>query len=324
MDRKASEDDASGRDQLMLSEIFQKPKPVIGTVQLLPLPASPGWNGRMEPCLARAEQEVTAFTSGGVDGILLENTYDTPYLLDRIDPAGAIAMALIAKHAMQFSSLPFGLSVLGNDPESALAIAVNIQAPFIRVPVLVGGVITDTGMAEGKLQSLVSYKQKLKPLMAPRFLVDISLNHFVPGRIQSLMGGAGPAGSPGSPGGPARGFLPSDFLVNHLKQVATTIEKYDLAHGLILSGKEVTPQILRTLKEATRTPIFIEDPVSLEQMSFEKVPAYEDCVDGFILTESVKKPTIAGLDPRPSVDLMRVEEFMQSLAPGVGMFPGRG
>lgn len=289
----------------MLAEIFQKPKPVIGTVQLLPLPASPGWSGRMDPCLARAEQEVTAFTSGGVDGIILENTHDTPYRVDRIDPAGAIAMALIAKHAMQFSSLPFGVSVLGNDPESALAVALNINAPFIRVPVLVGGVITDTGMAEGKLQALVAYKQHLKPLMAPRFFVDISLNHFVPGRIQSLMGG-----------GPQRGFVPSDFLVSHLRQVATTIEKYELAHGLILSGKEVSPQILTALKESTQTPLFVEDP-----QNWEALVDYESCVDGFILSDSVKKPVIAGLDPRPSVDLTRVEEFMQLLRPHAMAFP---
>ncbi|MBY0402941.1 MAG: phosphorybosylanthranilate isomerase, partial [Cyanobacteria bacterium] len=89
----------------MLSEIFQKPKPILGTVQLLPLPGSTSWNGRMEQVMGRAEQEATALASGGVDGLLLENSYDAPHRLDRIDTAAAIAMALIAKRMVQFTKI---------------------------------------------------------------------------------------------------------------------------------------------------------------------------------------------------------------------------
>jgi predicted TIM-barrel enzyme len=279
----------------MLSEIFQKPKPILGTVQLLPLPGSSGWSGRPDPGVARAEQEATALASGGVDGILLENSYDTPHLLDRIDPAGAIAMALMARRIMQFTSVPLGVSVLGNDPETAFAIAINVGAPFIRVPVLVGSVITDTGLAEGRLQNLVAYKNLLKPVSPPKLMVDISLNHFVPGRIQSLIGS------------PQKGFVPSDFLIAHLKQVASSIEKYDLAHALILSGREINPAILEALKGSVQLPIFVEDPAA------EDLEIIYNLADGLLLTHSIKKHPIPGLDPRTSVDMVKVEELVAQL-----------
>mgnify|MGYP005685173691 CR=1 FL=1 len=56
----------------MVTEIFEKPKPIIGTIELLPLPGSPGWNGHLEQVISRAEQEATALASGGVDGIVRE------------------------------------------------------------------------------------------------------------------------------------------------------------------------------------------------------------------------------------------------------------
>lgn len=280
----------------MLSEIFQKPKPVVGTVQLLPLPGSTGWNGRIEQVTARAEQEATALSSGGVDAIILENHYDAPHRLDRIDTAGAIAMALIAKRVMQFTSVPLGISVLGNDPETAFAIALNVNAAFIRVPVLVGSIVTDTGIAEGRLQSLVAYKNELKPLAAPKLIVDISLNHMVPGRILSLMAGS------------QRGVMPVDFLVNHLRQVANTIEKYELAYALVVSGKEINPEILQRLKEKVSLPLMIEDPMPTEHLQ-----GYYDLADGILLSDTIKKPTIAGLDPRTSVDMIKVEEMISQL-----------
>ncbi|NEP29221.1 BtpA/SgcQ family protein, partial [Moorena sp. SIO3I6] len=42
----------------------------IGVVHLLPLPTSPRWGGSLQAVIDRAEQEVTALGSGGVDGVI--------------------------------------------------------------------------------------------------------------------------------------------------------------------------------------------------------------------------------------------------------------
>lgn len=285
----------------MLSEIFQKPKPLIGTVQLLPLPGSTEWNGRFEPLFARAEQEAAALTSGGIDGILLENAFDTPHRLDRVDPASAIALAMVAQQINKFTNVPLGISVLRNDPETALAVAINVQAGFIRVPVLVGSVITDTGLAEGKLQSLAEYKNLLKPLAAPKIFADISLNHLVPGRIQSLM--SGPQKAPGQQ------FVPADFLINHFKQVAAIIEHHGMAHALVLNGREIMPSLLKALKETISLPLFVEDPET------KSLSEYYELADGLIFCNSIKKDPVAGMDPRPTVDMLKVEEHILTLRP---------
>lgn len=292
----------------MLSEIFKKPKPIIGTIQLLPLPGATDWNGRFEPVMSRAEQEATALASGGVDGIILENTYDTPHRLERIDTAAAIAMAMIARRVSKFTPLPLGISVLRNDPVSAFAVAMNVSASFIRVPVLAGSVITENGLTEGRVQELAEYKQRLKPLESPRIFADVSLNHLVPGRILSLISGPQRGGD--------KGFNPADFLISHLKQVATTVEQYDMAHALVLNGREVTPPILQALKASVSIPIFVEDPGPPDALA-----AYYEISDGILLSNSVKKPAIPGMDPRPSVDMLKVEEMVLTLRPQTHVQP---
>src|SRR6476659_584365 len=99
----------------MLAEIFKKPKPIIGKIQLLALPGAPGWDGQWDVLTARAEQEATALATGGVDGLIIENFHDTPYTTGRMDTAGSIAMAMLTRRIKQFTSLPIGISVLQND-----------------------------------------------------------------------------------------------------------------------------------------------------------------------------------------------------------------
>ncbi|HEY9707936.1 MAG TPA: BtpA/SgcQ family protein [Oculatellaceae cyanobacterium] len=58
-----------------LHQIFKTPNPIIGVVHLLPLPTSPRWGGNLKAVIDRAEQEVTALASGGVDGVIVENFF---------------------------------------------------------------------------------------------------------------------------------------------------------------------------------------------------------------------------------------------------------
>ena len=94
-----------------LNQIFKTHNPIIGVVHLLPLPTSPRWGGSLKAVIDRAEQEATALASGGVDGIIVENFFDAPFVKDRVDPAVVSAMSLIVQRLMQMVTLPIGINV---------------------------------------------------------------------------------------------------------------------------------------------------------------------------------------------------------------------
>lgn len=263
----------------MNSKVFGKPKPLIGVLQLLPLPGSAGWNGKIHQVIARAEQEAAALATGGVDAILVENTFDAPYTADRMDSAGAIAMGLIIRRIMHFTHLPIGISVLRNDPETALAIAMNVGAKFIRVNLLTGAAISEAGILQGKYRQLVEYHQRLKVEDIAVF-ADISLERTLP-----LVGGA------------------STEAVS-LKSLAKQAMDPGGADGLILTDHRLTPEVIRELKQVLDAPVFYDFPHGMSH-----VGPYLEASDGLIVAGCIKKSSNVAQDACPTVDLTKVEEL---------------
>src|SRR5947209_3485494 len=137
----------------MQFEIHENKKTVIGVIQLLPLPGSLNWEGNLAHVAARADQEAATLTSSGVDAILVENSFgsywDTSCRSDRLSRAGAAAFTLILQRIRHFSPLPLGVTVRPNDAAAALELAFINNAAFIRIPLLLGVGISDTGLMEG-------------------------------------------------------------------------------------------------------------------------------------------------------------------------------
>lgn len=65
-----------------LTEVFAKDRVVIGTIHLLPLPGSPQYDqgGGDRAILARALSDADTYAAGGVDGLIVENSGDLPFL----------------------------------------------------------------------------------------------------------------------------------------------------------------------------------------------------------------------------------------------------
>ena len=281
----------------MLRDTLGQSKPVIGTVHLMPLPGSAKWQGQLGPVIERAEQEAMALASAGVHALLLENTFDAPFPQQHIDTAGAIAMAQIAHHIQHLTPLPLGITVYQNNPEAALAVALNVGASFIRVPVMVGTMITEAGMIAGRLHELCAYRDKLKlPPDAVRIFADISTHHVVPApSMQS------PWRSPDA----------------YLLRVAQAIAKHNVAHGLIVSQAELPPEAIATLNEALVLPILVGDTFTPETIG-----AYHAAANGILLGSGIQKALpnarMASHEPfdHPAVDVIKVERLMHALQTG--------
>jgi uncharacterized protein len=263
----------------MNSKVFEKPKPLIGVLQLLPLPGSLGWTGKIGPVIARAEQEAAALATGSIDGILVENTCDAPYASGRMDMAGAVAMGLIIRRIMHFTHLPIGVNVLRNDPETALAIAMNVGAKFIRVSLLTGAALCEEGLISGKYAELATYKQRLHAHGISVF-ADISLEKTVP-----LTGGH------------------SSALT--LKSLARQALDPGAADGIILTDSRLTPTEIREVAQHVDAPVFYDYSYPLSQ-----VGEYLEASSGLVVSSVIKKSSVISGDARPTVDLTKVEELM--------------
>lgn len=260
-----------------LKQIFKTANPVIGVIHLLPLPTSPRWEGSLQAVVDRAEQEATALASGGVDGIIVENFFDAPFVKDSVDPAVVSAISLVVQRLKNLVTLPIGINVLRNDARSAMAIATCVQAQFIRVNVLTGVMATDQGLIEGQAHQLLRYRRELGSDV--KIFADVLVKH------------ARPLGSP-----------------NLTTAVQETIER-GLADSVILSGWTTgRPPSLEDLELASAaangTPVFIGSGAS-----WENIPQLIQAADGVIVSSSLKRRGRI----EQAIDPIRVSQFVEAM-----------
>lgn len=270
-----------------LIQIFKTANPVIGVVHLLPLPASPRWQGDLAAVVARAEQEATALAAGGAHGLVVENFFDAPFSKSQVDPVVVSAMTLVVERLKQLVTLPIGINVLRNDARSALAIATCTEASFIRVNVLTGVMATDQGLIEGEAHDLLRYRRELG--CDVKILADVLVKHATPLGIPNLSA-----------------------------VVEDTIYR-GLADGVILSGWATgRPPDVEDLKlaraAAGNTPVFIGSGASVGNIS--ELIRY---ADGVIVSSSLKRK---GQIEQP-IDPIRVREFVTALGQGLAAHPSQ-
>jgi membrane complex biogenesis BtpA family protein len=143
-------------------EIFDVEKPIVGMIHLLPLPGSPRYDGRgLHRIVDRALRDAKALEAGGIDGLIIENFGDTPYLKVKVGPETISAMASITKEVIEVVEVPVGVNVLRNDAKAALAIAYAAGGKFIRVNVFTEAIVGDQGIIEACAPELIRYRRRL-------------------------------------------------------------------------------------------------------------------------------------------------------------------
>jgi len=76
---------------------FEKDKSLIGTVHLAPLPGSRGSKHDPDTILDAALADATAYMGGGVDGLIVENFGDAPFVPGSVEPHTVAYMTLIVR-----------------------------------------------------------------------------------------------------------------------------------------------------------------------------------------------------------------------------------
>ncbi len=158
--------------------LFGDRKPVIACIHLLPLPGSPRYAGRIGPVYDAALEEAELFRRAGVEGLLVENFRDIPFVPDRVPPETVAAMAAVTREVVRAAGLPVGVNVLRNDALAALAVATAAGAHFIRVNVHLGAAVCDSGILEGKGHETLRRRAALNsPVL---LFADLRVKHAAP------------------------------------------------------------------------------------------------------------------------------------------------
>lgn len=158
-----------------LKNIFGKDKNIIiGAVHFPPLFGSVEFTS-FDVALKNAVEDLLAFEKGGVDGIIIENNYDTPHKIF-VEKETIHLMIELGKEIKRKTKLPLGVSVLWNDYKAALTIAKEIGGQFIRVPVFVDNVKTSYGDIFGNPREILEYRKKIEAKDIELF-TDIHVKH---------------------------------------------------------------------------------------------------------------------------------------------------
>ena len=166
-------------DMRETNQLFNHPKPIIGVIHLPPLIGTPQSRQPFREIRARALSDAKVLIDNGIDGVIIENYGDAPFLPDSVEPHTVAALALVTDEIRErYPQIAIGINVLRNDAKSAMAIATVTDANFIRVNVHTGAMLTDQGVMEGKAHETLRYRSTLKSEV--KIFADIAVKHAVP------------------------------------------------------------------------------------------------------------------------------------------------
>ena len=262
-----------------LKEMFGVEKPIIGMIHLLPLPGSPGYDFYgMEAVIEHALQDAEALISGGVDGLMVENMWDLPYYVGvEVPPEEMTAQAVAARAIVEAVDAPVGINVIHNGGRVTLAIAVAAGADFIRVCLLTGARVWDTGEFDrGCAAELLRWRKNLGAEHIKLF-ADVDKKHSV--------------------------AFPGIDLATHIEWT-----EFYLADALIVSGKMTgaAPELekVRRARELTTRPILMGSGATIDN-----VAEFLQYADGAIVGTALKVDGIA----ENLVDVERVKRYVEAV-----------
>jgi len=262
-----------------LEDLFGVKKPIIGMVHLLPLPGAPGYTGYgMDLIIERALHDAEALVEGGVDALMVENMWDLPYYVGAdVPPEEMTAQAVAARAVVEAVEVPVGINVIHNGGVVTLSIAVAAGADFIRVCLLTGVRVWDTGEFDHGCAADLIRKRKELHAEHIKLLADVDKKHSV-------------------------GF-PGLDLATHIEWT-----EFYLADALIVSGRMTgdAPELekVRQARELTTRPILMGSGTTADNIA-----DFLRYADGAIVGSSLK---VDGVAENP-VDVERVKRYMEAV-----------
>ncbi len=144
-----------------MTSLLSLNKPVIGVIHVGALPGTPRGVLSVAELVKQAREEARVYRECGVDGIIIENMHDVPYLKGAVGPEIVAAMAIIASEVKNECRLPVGVQILAGANIEAMAVAHTADLDFIRAEGYAYAHVADEGLIEASAAKLLRYRKMI-------------------------------------------------------------------------------------------------------------------------------------------------------------------
>jgi len=259
---------------------FVQAKPVVGVIHVGALPGTPRNNQTVRELVELARVEAQIYIDSGIDGLIIENMHDIPYLRAEVGPEIVAAMTLIAGKVKKIANLPVGIQILAGANIEAMAVAHAAGLDFIRAEGYAYAHVADEGLIQSSAAKLLRYRRMIGALNV-QVWTDVKKKH-------------------------SAHAITSDVS---LGETAETVE-FMGADAVIVTGsatgKAPKPEDVSEAKAHCTLPVLLGSGIT-----DENVAAFHEKADGFIVGTFFK---VDGLWSN-TVDASRVERFMRQVRP---------
>lgn len=141
-------------------DLFSRPKPIIGVIHAGALPGTPRASQTVTELVTLARQEARTYKESGVDGVIVENMHDVPYLRGEVGPEIVAVMTAIATEVKdECARLPVGVQILAGANIEAMAVAHAAGLDFIRAEGYAYAHVADEGLIQSSAAKLLRYRK---------------------------------------------------------------------------------------------------------------------------------------------------------------------
>nr|XP_031825953.1 uncharacterized protein F13E9.13, mitochondrial isoform X1 [Nomia melanderi] len=150
---------------LRFHKFFTKGKcSVIGMVHVGALPGTPLYNHNVKQIINDAVRDATIYKNCSVDGILVENMHDIPYVKAKnLTPETTAMMTRVCTEIKKIvpDNIPCGVQILAGCNKEAIAVAKAADFQFIRAEGFVFSHIADEGFIDACAGTLLRYRKQI-------------------------------------------------------------------------------------------------------------------------------------------------------------------
>jgi len=261
-----------------MNSLFSDPKPVVGVIHVGALPGTPRSERSVGELIGTAREEAKIYRECGVDGIIIENMHDVPYLKGEVGPEIVAAMTAIGTEVKSECGLPVGLQILAGANIEAMAVAHAAGLDFIRAEGFAYAHVADEGLIQASAAKLLRYR-KMIGAERVRVWTDVKKKH-------------------------SAHAITADVS---LGQTAETVE-FMGADCVIVTGSVTgeAPKVadVQEAKQYCHLPVFLGSGISNSNIEH-----FYNEADGFIIGSAFK---VDGLWSN-TIDPVRVTSFMRTL-----------
>lgn len=144
-----------------MPSLFSRSKAVIGVIHVGALPGTPRSSQTVAELVTSATTEARIYRESGVDGVIIENMHDVPYLRGEFGPEIVAAMTTIAVEVKHECGLPVGVQILAGANIEAMAVAHAAGLDFIRAEGYAYAHVADEGFIQSSAAKLLRYRKMI-------------------------------------------------------------------------------------------------------------------------------------------------------------------